>query len=429
MSAYNHSHAVHQLSDPGVAQMSSTVRLGRVAGIEIGAHWSWLLVVGLIVWSLADGVFPVTNPGLSDGAYVAMAAVAAVLFFGSIVLHELGHSIQAQREGVAIDGITLWVFGGVARLRGQLPSAGAELRMAIAGPVVSLVLGIAFLFAAIVLPLPASVDGVAFWLGQINLYLLVFNMLPALPLDGGRVLRALLWARRGDFISATRTSGALGRGFGQLLIALGVVLVIFVGDFGGVWLAFLGWFLLGAAEAELQVATLRDQLGGMTVSQLMVRDPVTVGAETSLQNFLDQVFLPTRHTAYPVMDGGSPAGIVSFRDALEVPRAQWPTTSVRGIMSSGPRVVVHPDARLSDVLPALTADDLRRRLVSRDGGLEGLLSLTDVARVLEVLMASPDGVPVKQPGFGRTTPKGENLWQPASNRSARSSRSRTPYTT
>jgi Zn-dependent protease len=231
--------------------MTSSFRLGRIAGIEIDAHWSLLLVVALIVWSLADGVFPETNPGLDDGTYLAMAAVAAMLFFASILLHELGHAIQARRDGVAIDGITLWVFGGVARMRGEPPTAGTELRIAIAGPVVSLVLGCVFLATALALPLPDAVDGVAFWLGQTNLYLLVFNMIPAFPLDGGRVLRALLWARRRDFASATRTAGALGRAFGQAMIAGGLLLVISVGAFSGVWLAFLGWFVLAAAEAEI----------------------------------------------------------------------------------------------------------------------------------------------------------------------------------
>jgi Zn-dependent protease len=234
--------------------MTSSIRLGRVGGIDIDAHWTWLLVVVLIVWSLADGVFPATDPGLSDGTYLAMAAVAAVLFFGSLTLHELGHAIQAGREGVLIDGITLWAFGGVARLGGPMPSAGAELRVALAGPAVSLALGVVFLAAALAVPLPAAADGVLFWLGQMNLYLLVFNLLPALPLDGGRVLRSLLWARRRDFVSATRTAGTLSRGIAQLMIVGGLALAIVVGDFGGLWLAFLGWFVLAAAEAEVEWA-------------------------------------------------------------------------------------------------------------------------------------------------------------------------------
>jgi Zn-dependent protease/CBS domain-containing protein len=369
--------------------VTSSFRIGRVAGIEIGANWSWLLVVILIVWSLAAGVFPESNPGLSDGAYIAMAVVAAVLFFASLTLHELGHALQARRDGIAIDGITLWVFGGVARFRGQLPSAGAELRVAIAGPVVSLALGVAFLAVALGLGLPAGVDGVLFWLGQINLYLLAFNLLPALPLDGGRVLRAVLWGRHGDFARATRTAGALGRGFGQLLIAVGLLLVVFVGAFGGIWLAFIGWFLLGAAEAEVQAAASRDALADLDVSELMVRGPVTVDSGASVQAFMDDVFFPTRHTAFPVLEHGTPVGIVSFRQGLALARERWPATPVGEIMLPASAALIDAGTPLSQAVPLLTESELRRLLVCRDGRLEGLLSLTDVARILEARGATP----------------------------------------
>ena len=182
--------------------------LGRVAGVEIGVNWSWIVVVGLVGWSLGAVVFPDEVPGLSDGTYLAMALIATVLFFASLLLHELGHAVVARREGMEIEGITLWLFGGVARFKGMFPSGGAELRIALAGPAVSLFLGLLFLGAAAVLPMPDAVDGVVAWLGRINLILLAFNMLPALPLDGGRVLRALLWLRSGDFMRATSTAGA-----------------------------------------------------------------------------------------------------------------------------------------------------------------------------------------------------------------------------
>ena len=203
--------------------MTSTFRLGSVAGVEIGIHWSWLLIFALIVWSLAEAVFPETNPGLDDRTYLIMAVVAVLLFFASLLLHELGHATRAAREGMEIAGITLWLFGGVARFRGMFPSAGAEFRIAIAGPLVSLAIGLFALATALLVPLPGAVDGVAFWLGYVNLVLLVFNMIPALPLDGGRVLRSLLWARRHDFLAATRTAAAIGQGFGQFLIALGAL--------------------------------------------------------------------------------------------------------------------------------------------------------------------------------------------------------------
>src|SRR5215207_9979623 len=156
--------------------MRDSFTLGRVAGISFGVNWSWIVVFTLIVWTLATGIFPETNPGFSDGAYVAMALVAAFLFFTSLVLHEFGHALQARREGMEIEGITLWLFGGVAKFKGMFPSAGAEFRIAIAGPLVSLVLGLAFALIAWGLSLPAAVDGVAFWLGYINLTLLVFNL-------------------------------------------------------------------------------------------------------------------------------------------------------------------------------------------------------------------------------------------------------------
>jgi Zn-dependent protease/CBS domain-containing protein len=363
--------------------MNATLRLGRIAGIEVGAHWSLLLVVVLIVWSLADGVFPETNPGLDDGTYLAMAAVATVLFFASILLHELGHAIQGTRDGVPIEGITLWVFGGIASLRGEPPSAGAEFRMAIAGPAVSLAIGVACLAAALTLPLPDAVDGVLFWLGQVNLYLLVFNLIPALPLDGGRVLHAFLWARRRDNVSATRTAGALGRAFGQVMIAGGLLLLIFAGDFSGAWFIFLGWFLLAAAEAEIEGASARSALGGLTAADAMVRKPVTVDADATVEDFMDEVFLPTRHTAFPVLDRGRVAGIVSFRQALELPRASWAAVPVREIMVPADEVCVDAQTPLPEVLARLTTAPLQRLLVCRGGQLVGLLSLTDVARLIE----------------------------------------------
>src|SRR5918992_2453774 len=204
--------------------MRDTFTLGRIAGVRFGLNWSWLVVFALIVWTLATGIFPETNPGFSDGAYVAMALVAALLFFTSLLLHEFGHALQARREGMEIEGITLWLFGGVAKFKGMFPSAGAEFRIAIAGPVVSLVLGGLFVAIAGMTGLPESVDGVSAWLGYINLTLLVFNLLPALPLDGGRVLRSALWRARDDFRWATRISASIGRGFGFLFIGGGIAL-------------------------------------------------------------------------------------------------------------------------------------------------------------------------------------------------------------
>jgi Zn-dependent protease len=366
--------------------MTSSISLGRVFGIEIGFNWSLLVVFALIVWSLASAVFPDQNDGLGDGTYLGMAIVAALLFFVSILLHELGHALQAQREGMEIDGITLWLFGGVARFKGMFPSAGAELRIAIAGPAVSLALGVLFVALAALMGLPEAVDGVLAWLGFTNLILLVFNLLPALPLDGGRVLRAILWGARNDFAWATRVSAAIGRGFGFLFIAGGLALFFFQGAFSGAWLAFLGWFLLGAASAEARYLAVRDALGGLRVRDLMVREPVTVPAEMTLGRFMDEVMWGRRYTTYPVVDsGGRPVGLLPFRRLAEVPRAEWDTRRVAECMLPLERVpVVAPDDELTDALAELSESDVGRALVVEDGRLVGLISITDLVRALEI---------------------------------------------
>src|SRR5215217_1681296 len=214
--------------------MGDSFELGRIAGIRIGVNWSWLVVFALIVWTLAATIFPDSNPGLSDGTYLAMAIVAAVLFFVSLLLHELGHALVARREGVEIEGITLWLFGGVAKFKSMFPSAGAEFRIATAGPLVSLAIGVFFVLVALVGDLPEAVDGVVGYLGYINLVLLVFNLIPALPLDGGRVLRSILWHTKGDFRWATNVAAEVARVFAYLFIGLGLAEVIFLSSFAGV---------------------------------------------------------------------------------------------------------------------------------------------------------------------------------------------------
>ncbi len=368
--------------------MRDSITLGRIAGIRFGVNWSWLVVFALIVWTLASGIFPETNEGLSDGTYVAMAIVAAVLFFGSLLAHELGHALQAQREGMEIDGITLWLFGGVARFKGMFKSAGAEFRIAIAGPLVSLLLGLAFAGVATIAGLPNALDGVVFWLGYINLTLLVFNLLPALPLDGGRVLRSILWAAKGEFAWATHIAAAIGRGFGYLFIAGGLGLLIFQGTFSGAWLAFIGWFLLQAAGAEDRYLLARQALRGLRVRDLVVRDPVTAGPELTIGEFMDEIVWKTRHTTYPVTDNGHALGLLPFRCIAQVPRAEWEERTVRDCMIPASEVpVVSEDDELIDAAAELGDGDLHRALVVDGDRFVGLLSATDVARALEIRRA------------------------------------------
>ena len=364
---------------------ASTVSLGRIAGIEVGLNWSWLLIVTLIIASLGFEVFPAENPGLSDGTYAAMAVGGALLFFVSLFLHELGHALQARRDGVEIEGITLWLFGGVARFRGMFPSAGAEFRIAIAGPLVTLVLGAAFLSAARLLALPAAVDGVVTWLGAVNLFLLAFNMLPALPLDGGRVLRATVWHLRGDFTQATRFAGNLGRAIGQVMVGFGVLSALVYAAPGGLWLALIGWFLIAAATSEAQLVVARQALAGLRVADATTRNPVMVPARISLREFMDDVFARTRYSAYPVSEDGAVVGLVSFRAVAAVPPSEWDGVRVAECMQPiGEALVLGEDEPLADALPRLVESRLGRAVVRRLDGAPGLISLTDVRRLLEL---------------------------------------------
>ena len=369
--------------------LSGNISLGRIGGVEVRINWSWLVIFALIVWTLADGVFPSTNPGLSGNTHLAMAIVAALLFVVSILLHELGHAWEARREGLEVDGITLWLFGGVSQFKGGFPSAGAEFRIAIAGPLVSLVLGVFFVLIAIA-GLPSAVDGVAAWLGYINLALLVFNLIPALPLDGGRVLRAALWQSKGDLAWATRVGTDIGRVFGYLFIGLGLAMFIFQGSFSGAWLAFIGWFLLQAATAEARYIATEAALHGLRVRDLMVRDPVTVDGDLTVGQFMDEVARSRRFTTYPVVDGGRPIGLLAFGSVAALPRSEWDSRRVREAMLPLDRVPqLTEDETAIDALTALSSPTSNRGLVVENGHLAGLLSITELTRALELRRSRP----------------------------------------
>ena len=376
--------------------MNTSFSLGRVAGIPIGANWTWLIVVALITWSLATTVFPDQNPGLSDATYIAMAVAASILFFTSLLLHELGHAFQARREGMEIEGITLWIFGGVAKFRGMFPSAGAEFRIAVAGPLVSLALGILFIGIAVAIGMSDAVDGVAAWLGYINVALLAFNLLPALPLDGGRVLRSALWRARGNFAWATRVAAAIGSGFGVLFIGAGLAAFFWVDTISGLWLAFIGWFLLGAASGESRYLAVHQALEGLRVGDLMVREPASVPPDLTIAEFLDRVVWTHRHTTYPVVENERAIGLLPFRCVAEVPRAEWERRTVRDCMLPLERVPqLSEGGSLEDALEDLSGG-VGRGLVLDGGRLVGLLSISDLVRALEMHRFRRDASPSRR---------------------------------
>ena len=367
--------------------MGATFHLGRIAGVRIGVHWSVLVIFVLIAWLLAAARFPATYPQYPPIAHVGAALVTAVVFFVSLLAHELSHALVARRNGQHVEDITLWLFGGVARLSGEARDPGAELRIAGVGPLVSLVLGAVFMLAAFLLA-ATGYEGLVLaalaWLGGINVVLAVFNAIPAAPLDGGRLLRSVIWWRTGDRLKATVWSSRAGQVFGWILIALGLISFVGTGGFGGLWLALIGWFLVGAASVELQQATVRSQLAQLTVRDLMTPNPVTAPASMTVDELLRSDAIRHRHSTFPLTDdGGSPVGLVTFTQIRQVPPEARPTTRLGDIACSMPQVAqLRPEEPAADLLPRLSECAEGRALVLADGKLVGIVSPSDVNRAL-----------------------------------------------
>lgn len=366
--------------------MGSSFQILKVRGISIGAHWSWLLVFALVSFSLATGLFPGAYPGLGERTYWAMGIAAALIFFASIVLHELGHAFQALKEGMKVGDITLWLFGGVARFEGMFPSPGAEFRVAIAGPVVSLVLAIMFAavaFLGAVLELPGQIRGVAEYLGQINAAVLAFNLVPALPLDGGRVLRSWLWKRQRSFTAATMSAAKAGKAFAYLLLTIGILGFFSQAVAGGIWLVLVGFFILQAAEGEVQYALVHRAFRPYKVKDLMTPNPVVIPPETSVIEFLD-IARARGFSTYPVADEGVLRGMVSVALVGSLPEEERLSKRTGEVMRSLEEVpILAPDTPMMDALSALRSG-ARRAVVIEEGLVVGILSISDVAKSLEL---------------------------------------------
>jgi Zn-dependent protease len=303
--------------------MHESFRLGRIAGVPIGANWTVVVIASLIAWALAVQVLPAAAPGRPAIEYWAVGGAAATLFFLSLLAHELAHAVQARREGLVVEGITLWLLGGVAQLRGEARTPGAEARIAGIGPLVSLGLGVAFGLGAFGLQLaampPVVVSGLA-WAGGINLVLGLFNLLPGAPLDGGRLLRAVVWRWRGDALRATAVATSVGRGLGYALIAFGVLELVTAGDLGGIWTMVLGFFLLSAASVEGNQAQMVGALRGVPVRAAMDAGLLRVPGGLRVDTFASQLPMTQRASAYLVAGpGGEIVGVIRVADLARIP--------------------------------------------------------------------------------------------------------------
>lgn len=379
--------------------MGASIRLGRVAGIEIDANWSVLFIFVLITWSLASSVLPSTSPHQSAVAYWVIGVIGGIIFYGCLLAHELAHSIVARRNGVQVSAITLWLFGGVSQLSGEPRTAGIEALITFVGPLTSIVLALVFFLLTVVassigsLPL---VVGLLSWLALLNLILGVFNLIPAFPLDGGRLLDSFFWWRSGSRQRGVHAAVQVGRVFSFLFIALGI-LEFFTGQvFNGLWIAFIGWFLLSAAGAEEASTASRGLLQSVPVSSAMSAPVVTLADSMTVDEFLRSEAVHHRFTTYPLhSSSGALSGVVRLNQIvraasrgdlnrslgqLALPMSDMPTT--------------RPDESLAAVVQRVGSNLDRRVLVLDGGKLVGILSPNDVTRIVTVRQAMASRSPV-----------------------------------
>jgi len=331
----------------------------RVRGVPIRVGWSWLVIVALVYWSLSTVLFPTSYEGLATWVYLVMAAVATVLLFASLLVHELCHTLQSLREGVRIKDITLFLFGGVSQADEPIPGPGAEFRIVAAGPAASAVLMVLFgilAFAGNAAGLSDPSVGVLSYLARINGLLLVFNVIPALPLDGGRLLHALLWWRTGDHERATLLAAWSGRIFAILIISLGAVFLALGDTVGGVWFAAIGWFLYQAVGQEVAAARATQAFTGLHVRDLMTAPPVTLAPDMTIAELAERLDALHDHSAYPVVAGGRYVGTLMLSHAGAVPESRRGSVRVVDVMTPAELVaVLHPDDEVVDAAQALGA--------------------------------------------------------------------------
>lgn len=373
--------------------MRSHIILGRVFGIEVGLHLSWLIIALLITFSLAAH-FQAVNPDWAGGVAWFSAFITAILFFAGLLAHELSHALMARSKGLPTRRITLFALGGVAQIEKEAESASTEFLVAIVGPITSIVLGGLFLLAASAMGWQFGADAetpviaVLVWLGYINIILALFNLIPGFPLDGGRVLRAILWWKTGEVTSATRMAARVGQLVALAFIFWGIFRFFGGAGIGGLWLAFIGWFLMEAAGASYAQVEAANTLRGLKVRDLMTRDCAMVERGMSLQSFVDEMLLRTGRRCFLVQDNGYLAGLITPHEVRQVERERWPFTPVGEVMRRLNELrVVDPETPVTEALELMMRNDINQIPVVANGELEGMLSR---GQVLQLLQARAD---------------------------------------
>jgi Zn-dependent protease len=390
--------------------MQKGFRIGKIAGIQILIDWSWLLIFLLISWNLAI-FFSQIHPEWGTGLRWGLAMLAAILFFASVLAHELAHSFVAISQGIPVRSIILFMFGGVSNIQREPASPRSEFLITIVGPLTSLLIGIGLLFLTALLGgIQYVVDqgpgtemsgvlrnlgplaSILAWLGSVNLILAVFNLVPGFPLDGGRVLRSILWWISGNLRRATHQASLVGQAISWILIVSGVAMLfgfqvplLGSGLINGLWLVFIGWFLNSASIQSYRRVVIRDILEGIPVAKLMRRNPPVVDKHLSIENLISEYVLGSDDHAFPVLDGERLAGLVTLEDVRKITRDRWSIVNVGEIMTPIDQlVVIKPDADSADALEQLTQRDVRQLPVVSNGVLVGLLRRKDIIKFLSI---------------------------------------------
>jgi Zn-dependent protease/predicted transcriptional regulator len=380
--------------------MKSSLRIFRIAGIDIGIHYSWVFIFILLAVTLALSYFPQYTPNKSQASYWAAGIIATLVLFISVLIHEMAHSLVAKSRGIPVHSITLFILGGVSNLEEEPKKANVEFVMAVAGPATSLVLAVIFwfLFLAVQPHITAS-DIIRFggWLPQasllgasllylalINVSLAAFNILPGFPLDGGRVFRSIIWGATGNLTRATNIAAMVGRLLGWAFIGFGIYLIFTVNFITGIWLGLIGWFLSSAADSSRREVTMRESLSGIKVKDAMMQVQETISPNTTIEELVHGVFSQRYHRAVPVCDAGRTVGIVTISDIKGIHQDRWPTTMVQEIMTRKPLYTVGPEDDLNQAMKLLGQHDLNQLLVMDGERCAGLLSRAEIFRYIQL---------------------------------------------
>lgn len=366
---------------------NKSFKLATFFNIPVEINFSWFIVLGLVIYTLAQGYFPFTNPEQGALVHWLMAIIAAILLFASLLAHELSHSLVAKNNRLNIRGITLFIFGGVAHMEEEPPTPGVEFKMAAAGPLMSFFLSLfffGFTQACYNLGFPKTVVSITNYLFILNLFVGIFNLIPGFPLDGGRILRAALWQYYKNLRKATAIASGFGKAFAFFLMALGFISLFSGSIISGIWFIFIGLFLQEAADMSYRQVVMKKILSGIKVENIMTKNLVTVPADISLHHLVDEYFFKHRYTSFPVIEDDTLLGLITLHDVKEVPRDQWEKTKAKeAMLPLDNELIIDRKADIMDALAKMAATGFGRLLVIEDSKLIGIVSQRDITRLFE----------------------------------------------